>query len=250
MKKEYFRSKSEFPCGPGVVSIEFIDGVATRQVSQPEGGVAYSSSSIQDWSPDIGFLLFDGMRDELDIPPEDKIEQNDFERDWRIARNNPPHDVSIAYVAGDATVPLKESSLIAHVANNCGKWGRGFVVALGQRYPLARRAYLDSFHGGLGPSLGTTQFVQVDDQKRIYVANMIAQDGIKKNGRDAGKYISYNYLKDCLEQICEFSMARRLSIQMPMIGAGLGGGDWNIISSIIDESFSRYKLTCTIMRLK
>ncbi|MCA8025114.1 hypothetical protein [Burkholderia cepacia] len=85
MKKEYFHSKTEFPCGYGEILTEFVDGVATRQISLLDNGVAYASSSTQDWNSDIGFLLFDGMRSELDISLKDEITQVDFERAWSSA---------------------------------------------------------------------------------------------------------------------------------------------------------------------
>ena len=88
MKKEYFHSKTEFPCGSGEIFTEFIDGVATRQISHPANGIAYASSSTQDWNPDIGFLLFDGARSELNISLEDEINQEDFERAWNAATGN------------------------------------------------------------------------------------------------------------------------------------------------------------------
>lgn len=88
MKKEYFHSRTEFPCGSGEIFTEFVDGVATRQISHPDNGRAYASSSIRDWIPDVGFLLFDGMRDELDISINDEIKEEDFEIAWNAVIGN------------------------------------------------------------------------------------------------------------------------------------------------------------------
>ncbi|WP_081074568.1 macro domain-containing protein [Burkholderia cepacia] len=250
MKKEYFHSKTEFPCGSGEIYTEFIDGVATRQISHPDNGIAYTSSSGQDWNSDVGFLLFDGMKDELDISPNDEIEQENFEHAWKAALGNPPPpEQTIIYEVGDAAVPQQNSTLIADVVNNRGKWGRGFVVALGKKYTIARDSYFDLFQGEQRPPLGMVQFLSVDDENRIYVANMVSQDGIRKSSRDTAQYVSYPDLKNCLNKICEFALANRLSVQMPMIGAGLGGGSWEIISAEIDEVFSYYKLTCKVIML-
>ncbi|AZQ55694.1 macro domain-containing protein [Burkholderia cenocepacia] len=249
MKREYFHSKTEFPCGEGEVYTEFIDGVATRQISHPDGGVIYASSSVGDWNPEIGFLLFDGMKDELEIPQNSEIKREDFEHVWKAAIGNPPKGQSIVYEVGDAAVPRKNSTLIAHVVNNRGKWGRGFVVSLGKKYPVARDGYLELFRDEQHPPLGMVQFLSVDNEKRIFVANMVSQDGIRKSSRDVAQYVSYSDLKICLGKICEFALANRLSVQMPMIGAGLGGGDWEVISTEIDEVFSYYKQTCKIITL-
>lgn len=48
----------------------------------------------------------------------------------------------IQYIKGDATQPIGEGKkIIAHICNDKGGWGRGFVVALGGRYPLAKSSY-------------------------------------------------------------------------------------------------------------
>ncbi|VWC50993.1 hypothetical protein BLA17378_00795 [Burkholderia aenigmatica] len=248
VKREYFHSKTEFPCGVGEILTEFINGVATRQINHPDNGVFYASSSVQDWNQDVGFLLFDGMKDELDISPSDEIKKEDFESCWKIAVGNSPQGQSIIYKAGDAVVPQQNSTLIAHVVNNRGKWGRGFEISLGEKYAVARDSYLDMFLEGQWPPLGMVQFLSVDGGRRIYVANMVSQDGIYENDVIDAQCISRPDLRNCLTQVCEFALLNRLSVQMPMIGAGLGGGNWDVISDEIAEIFSYYKLTCTVFK--
>lgn len=42
----------------------------------------------------------------------------------------------IEYVRGDATTPLgKGPKVIAHVRNDLGGWGKGFVLAISRRWP-------------------------------------------------------------------------------------------------------------------
>ena len=36
-------------CGFGEIFTEFVNGVATRQISRPDSGRVYASSSLQDW---------------------------------------------------------------------------------------------------------------------------------------------------------------------------------------------------------
>ena len=46
---------------------------------------------------------------------------------------------TIKYLLGDATSPdLSTRPLIAHICNDIGAWGKGFVVPLGQKYPKAK----------------------------------------------------------------------------------------------------------------
>lgn len=49
MKREYFHSRTDFMCGFGEIFTEFVNGVATRQISRPDSGRVYASSSLQDW---------------------------------------------------------------------------------------------------------------------------------------------------------------------------------------------------------
>lgn len=80
----------------------------------------------------------------------------------------------IQYITGDATKPTttKGIRIIAHVNNDQGSWGSGFVIALSKRWsqPEANyRAWKDL-------SLGEIQITPVKDEHgRLYVANMIAQ---------------------------------------------------------------------------
>lgn len=90
----------------------------------------------------------------------------------------------IMYVRGDATVPsVKGVKLIAHVCNDIGGWGRGFVLALSRRWPEPEKAYRawhrDRAHNDFG--LGAAQFVQVEPY--VWVANLIGQRGIRRGSK-------------------------------------------------------------------
>lgn len=131
----------------------------------------------------------------------------------------------ITYTAGDATL-APPHSIIAHICNNRGGWGKGFSGALSKRWRQPEARYREYVSDQYLDVLGSVQFVWV--QKGIYVANMIAQDGYSKPGRPA---ISYNALELCLGELCKF--ARGYSVQMPRIGTGLAGGDWAVIEPMI-----------------
>ena len=51
----------------------------------------------------------------------------------------------INYVTGDATEPIIRPCIIAHICNTEGKWGKGFVLALSKKYPLAEEGYREWF---------------------------------------------------------------------------------------------------------
>ena len=142
--------------------------------------------------------------------------------------------MEIKYLVGDATRPQgKGPKIIAHVCNDIGAWGKGFVMAVSNRWKLPEREYRKWAKDGesKGFRLGNIQLLDVE--KELWVANMIGQHGIRKKG---GKPpIRYEALESCLLKLEEQADELKASVHMPRIGAGLAGGDWNIISKLIQE---------------
>lgn len=135
--------------------------------------------------------------------------------------------MKLHFTVGDATKPIDRPTIIAHVCNDVDKWGAGFVVQLGKAYPQAKIG----FHS-IKPAdrrLGYTQFVRVSDD--IVVANMIAQEGTRVLGGDIP--LRYDALRECLDEVQNRAESDGYTVSMPRIGAGLAGGDWKIIRSII-----------------
>ena len=89
----------------------------------------------------------------------------------------------IEFVRGDATAPQAEGAkIVAHVCNDKGRWGQGFVLAVSRRWPEAEAAYREWYEGrdrnNFG--LGAVQFVQVGPD--VWVANMVGQHGLTGEG--------------------------------------------------------------------
>ena len=87
-------------------------------------------------------------------------------------------------VKGDATAPQGEGNkIIAHVCNDRGGWGKGFVLAISRRWPEPERTYRQWHRGRVGDDfgLGTVQLVAV--QPDLWVANMVAQHGCGPQAR-------------------------------------------------------------------
>jgi O-acetyl-ADP-ribose deacetylase (regulator of RNase III) len=140
----------------------------------------------------------------------------------------------ITYLKGDATCPqAKGNKLIAHICNDLGGWGRGFVLALSRRWeqPEAeyRAWYAAGKDGGFG--LGAVQFVQVEPY--VWVANMVAQHGVKTGS--SGPPIRYEALAECLAEVGAKALELGASVHMPRIGTGLAGGDWSRIEPLIEQ---------------
>ncbi len=154
--------------------------------------------------------------------------------DWGPAVGKEILPPEIFYGTGDATKPMHTGRcIIAHVCNDIGAWGKGFVLALSRRYPEAEAQYKQWYQRKIDPpfALGQVQFVPVAAD--VWVANMIGQHGIYRQG--ATPPIRYDALRECLSRVCAFAREHKADVQMPRIGCGLAGGDWEIVSKIVEE---------------
>jgi O-acetyl-ADP-ribose deacetylase (regulator of RNase III) len=144
----------------------------------------------------------------------------------------------IRYVQGDATQPRARGNKdIAHVCNDLGGWGKGFVLAVSKRWPEPEDAYR-AWHRGRSENdfgLGAVQVVQVEPF--IWVANMIAQRGMKTGSK--GPPIRHEAVRTCLKRLAGEADGLGASVHMPRIGCGLAGGRWEQVEPIIlDELIS------------
>lgn len=151
----------------------------------------------------------------------------------------------IRFLKGDATCPqARGAKIIAHVCNDLGKWGKGFVKAISARWPEPERAYRrwhrDRAENDFG--LGAVQFVQVEP--RIWVANMVAQHGVRGGSRNPP--IRYEAVEACLAAVAQKAAELRASVHMPRIGCGLAGGKWERIEPLILKMLSENEVAVTV----
>jgi O-acetyl-ADP-ribose deacetylase (regulator of RNase III) len=154
----------------------------------------------------------------------------------------------IQYVKGDATAPqVNGPKVIAHVCNDRGGWGKGFVMALSRRWPEPETAYRD-WHRGRGENdfgLGAVQLVQVLPD--TWVANMVAQEGMA--ARAGVPPIRYEAVGQCLGKVAERARELGASVHMPRIGCGLAGGKWEEIEPLIVKALCENGVAVTVYDL-
>jgi O-acetyl-ADP-ribose deacetylase (regulator of RNase III) len=152
----------------------------------------------------------------------------------------------IHYITGDASNPHTDGpKIIAHICNDRGGWGKGFVLAISRRWPGPqadyRRWYRDRAINDF--ELGATRLVQVTPD--IWVANMIGQHGIGTS-RSAGPPIRYDAVRLSLHHLARHARELRASIHMPRIGCGLAGGRWDRIEPLITSELIDHDLPVTV----
>jgi O-acetyl-ADP-ribose deacetylase (regulator of RNase III) len=121
---------------------------------------------------------------------------------------------------------------IIHGCNAQGVMGSGVALAVKNKYPGAFLDYRSIFEdegldlGIAYPYMPTTELV---------IWNAITQEGFGQLGRNC----SYDAIETCFADINQAVLSLNeisKEIHIPMIGAGLGGGNWEIIREIIEQS--------------
>lgn len=119
------------------------------------------------------------------------------------------------------------------------KMGSGVAKVLFERYPNVRSIYLQQHHSHMiagEPFLGSFHICPNDPH---IVINAITQD---KYGYDGKVYASYDAITKVFTSINEAAPGLGIDmIAMPRIGAGLAGGDWTVISEIIENTSDNYQ---------
>lgn len=124
--------------------------------------------------------------------------------------------------------------IIVHGCNAQGVMGSGIAKQIRAQYPecyeeykreCSRRANL------LGTVIPWTN-------NELTIVNGITQHHY---GREAGtRYVSYRAIQAVFNATAALAAKAGKEVHYPMIGAGLGGGDWSVISAIIDDAFVDY----------
>ena len=166
----------------------------------------------------------------------------------------------INYIKGDLFDYVTSNDCIIHVVNNAIRIGGGFTAPLIKRFPYIETAYyfwfnhavpVDTYRISGSPVLGEIQIVwfrPTDNVYRnfertdgIYIVNMMAQESTISATNPHP--LKYDALEHCLRKVADDSELKNTRIIAPKFGAGLAGGDWNKIESLINAVFHDREIT-------
>lgn len=125
---------------------------------------------------------------------------------------------------------LKPGDACVHGCNNQAVMGSGIALEIKNRFPGAYELYHET-HKKSGLWLGT--IIPYHDNSGKIIINAITQDGY---GRDGSRFVQYDAVAMCFAKIAKWFNSipnPPKTLYFPLIGAGLGGGSWPIISAII-----------------
>lgn len=132
------------------------------------------------------------------------------------------------------------SGHIVHGCNAKGVMGGGFAKAIREIYPQVYVEYRKRFVES-GLNLGDAIPVRIKEGSvNVVVWNCITQLNF---GNDGSLYTNYNAVSMSMRKVNDsidsFGDVER-TVHFPLIGAGLGGGDWRIIEKILDEELDDF----------
>lgn len=118
---------------------------------------------------------------------------------------------------------------IVHGCNAKGVMGSGFAKQIKETYPKAYNKYLETFNSG---KMYMGQLISVKVGPDLWVHNAITQENY---GNDGQIYVDYQAIDTVFFKLEILLNHEDDELHFPMIGAGLGGGDWKKIEKIIEE---------------
>lgn len=140
--------------------------------------------------------------------------------------------MKIIYKTGDVTDA--DEKAILHGCNAQGVMGSGVALAIRKKFPKAYSDYVFE-HRTDGLKMGAVYHTLTQG---VFIFNAITQCryGVER------RHVDYEALYTALEYTNGLAYALTLkAVAMPRIGAGLGGGNWAIISTMIEETSSNYQ---------
>lgn len=129
------------------------------------------------------------------------------------------------------------AGIIVHGANAQGVMGSGVALAVKNKYPECFTEYHCEYVK-LGLSLGSIVWWSnaVDNpellvHETLFIANAITQQNYGTDRR----HVNYVAVAEVFKEVIRQANATKLDVHFPKIGAGLGGGQWEIIEAIIND---------------
>lgn len=148
----------------------------------------------------------------------------------------------VDYVVGDVIETISnpayakegQACAILQQVNAQGVMGSGFAKAIRDRWPAVWTAYSAVIkpHQQDGGERHLGQVIWVQVEPHLYIGNIVGQ---RWYGRDGARYTSYDALDVAFQRVRDFVLKNGITeVHYPLIGCGLGGGDWSIVSAIIN----------------
>jgi O-acetyl-ADP-ribose deacetylase (regulator of RNase III) len=135
-----------------------------------------------------------------------------------------------------------EFDVIIHGCNCFHTMGAGIAKAISKTFPEALKADKATPYGERS-KLGTiSKAIARQDDHAITIVNAYTQF----DWRGRGPKVDYHAVRACFGTVAKTFPDQRIGY--PMIGAGLAGGNWEIISGVIEDELNNLDHTLVIFQ--
>lgn len=135
-------------------------------------------------------------------------------------------------VTNERDILTVTKGVIVHQVNCQGVMGSGIAKAIREKWPVVYSQYKSD-----PPALGDVQIVPVASD--LFVCNLAGQDGFGSRA----VYTDYNAVRSGLQKLAKWNDAYGREIHIPFkMSCGLGGGDWRVVTKIIEEELANHKV--------
>ena len=147
-------------------------------------------------------------------------------------------------IKGNILNDLSTNIVICQQVNCKGVMGAGLAKQIRDLFPHMYHMYKNYCYKYGSKLLGMV-FLYTIPSTHNRIANLFGQDNY---GRDK-QYTDYNALRSAFRYL-RSSVTNHFTIRIPFkIGCGLAGGDWDVVSKIIQEELVAYDYNVEIFRL-
>ena len=135
-------------------------------------------------------------------------------------------------------------NILCHQTNCIGIMGGGVALQVRKTYPSVYEEYKKCCERHSPEDmLGKVQLCKTNIPNR-FIANCFGQLYI-----GSGLQTNYDALRKALSRVKEVASEKGYSVSIPYnIGCGLAGGDWNIVSKMIEEIFGQSSINCVLYK--
>lgn len=138
-------------------------------------------------------------------------------------------------IVKNSSIVLENKGIIVHGVSCQGVMGSGVAMQLKIKHPAIYKDYISLFNqyrNNREKLLGKITITKINEN--LYIVNAFTQ---LYYGRKINiQYVNYDAVKECFSKVNDLYLETALPVKFPKIGAGLGNGNWDIISSIIEQT--------------
>lgn len=146
----------------------------------------------------------------------------------------------VSYTIGDIFKAADENiiDIIVHQANCMSIMGSGIAALIKEKYPSAYKADVDDIRSP-EKKLGSYSFTF---EEGVGVFNLYGQYLPGPNTSYESLRLSLREMATLVEKVCPDA-----PIGLPLIGCGVGGGDWSVVSDILLEELDGLDWTVFVL---